>query len=134
MTGGMVEQQARITEAARMAQLAVEEFGIDSEFIIEETKANNTIQNALYVRDILKTRLVQSVTIVTSAFHMTRAQKIFQFILGPSPGPLGEVKYFETSDAMMEPANLANHHKIEKFMIEQLTTHLKGIQPLWVQN
>jgi uncharacterized SAM-binding protein YcdF (DUF218 family) len=63
-------------EAAMLArQLA--DWGVAPERIIVEDRARNTHENAVYAQEIARARGFERVLIVTSAFHMPRAEECF---------------------------------------------------------
>jgi uncharacterized SAM-binding protein YcdF (DUF218 family) len=67
------------TEAEYLArQLAA--WGIDPSRVIVENQANNTRENATLVQAIVKERGLSSLVVVTSAFHMPRAQGCFRAV------------------------------------------------------
>jgi len=55
----------------------LEDWGIASDRILLEDRAKNTRENALYSQEIARARGLSRVLIVTSAFHMTRAEACF---------------------------------------------------------
>jgi uncharacterized SAM-binding protein YcdF (DUF218 family) len=67
---------AAFGESAMLAR-QLEEWGIARDRILVEDKANNTRQNALFSQQIARERGLSSVVIVTSAFHMVRAEECF---------------------------------------------------------
>jgi len=73
------------SEAAAMADHAVE-LGVDSERILLEEEAEDTIGNAYYARSVLDERApdVTTVAVVTSCYHGRRAGYVFGKCLGPS--------------------------------------------------
>jgi uncharacterized SAM-binding protein YcdF (DUF218 family) len=64
-------------ESHLMARL-LEEFGIPRDVMLLEDKSRNTRQNAVNASSIIKQRDIKSVLLVTSAFHMRRAQAVFE--------------------------------------------------------
>jgi len=54
--------------------------GVPSSAIIVETKANNTIENGLYSKELMQKNGFTNALLVTSAFHMRRAEMIFRTI------------------------------------------------------
>jgi uncharacterized SAM-binding protein YcdF (DUF218 family) len=77
ITGGLAG--GRINEAEVLkGQLA--EWGIDPERIIEEGRAMNTRENAVFSAEIVKERGFDKLVLVTSAFHMKRAADCFRAI------------------------------------------------------
>ncbi|GAQ95714.1 hypothetical protein TAGGR_3190 [Thermodesulfovibrio aggregans] len=75
VSGGAVE--GKISDASAMASM-LKELGVEPEKIIEEDKSRDTYQNALYVSEICKERNFRKVIVVTSAYHMKRAMKLFK--------------------------------------------------------
>jgi uncharacterized SAM-binding protein YcdF (DUF218 family) len=67
----------RIAESGYMAA-DLKDHGVDPDRIIEETKAVNTRDSALFVPPILKERGVKQFVIVTSQQHIARALKAFR--------------------------------------------------------
>jgi uncharacterized SAM-binding protein YcdF (DUF218 family) len=55
----------------------LEDWGIAKERIIIEDRARNTRENAVYTKEIVRARGYERVLIVTSAFHMVRAEECF---------------------------------------------------------
>lgn len=74
MTGGAAHNQH--TEAEVMADFAHSQ-GVPSEAIVRENQALNTIQNAYYSVEIMKTRGWKSAEVVSSPSHIRRASLIF---------------------------------------------------------
>ncbi|HTY53618.1 MAG TPA: YdcF family protein, partial [Candidatus Binataceae bacterium] len=64
-------------EAVSMAQM-LEFIGIPDSAIIQEPDSLNTHQNAVNVKEILNTRRIHRVLLVTSAMHMPRAMLVFK--------------------------------------------------------
>lgn len=65
------------SEAALLKIFAMKR-GVDEERIILEEKARNTYENALYTKDLVESRGYKRILIVTSAYHMKRAQLCFR--------------------------------------------------------
>lgn len=74
-----------ITESGYMA-MDLKIHGVDPDRIIEETKAANTRDSALFVPAILKAHGVKQFVLVTSQQHITRALRAFQKV-GWNPIP-----------------------------------------------
>jgi uncharacterized SAM-binding protein YcdF (DUF218 family) len=77
------------SEAAVMARLLQESWGIDSSAIIIEDRSKNTHENGENVRALFEQRrLKKNIILVTSAMHMYRSNAIFKkygFIVHPAP-------------------------------------------------
>lgn len=67
---------AASSESAMLAR-QLEEWGIARDRIIIEDRARNTHENAVYAQQIARERGLDRVLIVTSAFHMVRAEECF---------------------------------------------------------
>ena len=66
-----------IPEAKAMRDLLLE-FGVEEKDIYADLRSRDTHENAKYVRKICSRIGCKSITLVTSAFHMRRAKKIFE--------------------------------------------------------
>ncbi len=55
----------------------------DSEAVILEKVSRNTLENALYARNLIVQRNIRSITLITSRYHMKRATLIFRNALPP---------------------------------------------------
>ena len=67
------------SEAQDMTKL-LELMGIPSAAIIQEGKSVNTHENAIFTQKILEEQGIETILLVTSAFHTPRALKIFQHL------------------------------------------------------
>ncbi len=78
IVSGGLGRRATITEAEAMKNFLVEQ-GIDAERIIKEDKATSTHENIKYTKEILtEMSLDYEINLLTSNFHMYRAEKIAQ--------------------------------------------------------
>ena len=77
LTGGAAEN---FKPEAQLAAGFLEEQGIPSEALLLETKSRNTRQNASYSLEIMEAQNINHILLVTSAFHMRRAQATFERI------------------------------------------------------
>ncbi len=64
------------TESTDMKDILMD-FGIPKENIIEENRSRNTVENALYVKEIMEAKGIKKILLVTAAVHMRRAMMIF---------------------------------------------------------
>lgn len=65
---------------ARVLADQLEEWGIGRDRILLEERARNTRENATYVAEMVRARGMRKVLVVTSAFHMPRAQACFRAV------------------------------------------------------
>ncbi|AFZ25286.1 hypothetical protein Cylst_3119 [Cylindrospermum stagnale PCC 7417] len=78
LSGGRIDWRGSGSpESADMANVLTS-LGIPSEAIVQEPNSFNTYENAENVRQILESRGIRRVLLVTSAMHMPRSLKIFQ--------------------------------------------------------
>ena len=64
-------------EAVLMAEI-LQQMGVPETSILQERVSRNTRENAQYTRDLLEKNGVKKVLLVTSAFHMRRAETMFR--------------------------------------------------------
>ena len=76
-TGGAPLGQGDDAEADVMRRWLVD-LGVDEADVFTESHANNTWQNATYIKALLTEKQVQTVVLVTSAWHMPRAVWCFE--------------------------------------------------------
>ena len=67
------------SEAEDMAKI-LKLMGVPSEAILEEGNSVNTYENAIFTQKILEEQGIEKILLVTSAFHLPRAWKIFQHL------------------------------------------------------
>jgi len=66
-----------IPEARVMRELLLQ-FGVDEESIHADLRSRDTRENALYVKKLCERLRCKRITLVTSAFHMYRAKRVFE--------------------------------------------------------
>lgn len=71
-----------VSNAESMQQLAIKA-GIPEDKILTEKQAKNTFDNAKFVKDLIQSRGMDSIVLVTSPYHQRRAYLTFRQILGP---------------------------------------------------
>ncbi len=76
VSGGTMRSDAT-PEASDMAEV-LRFAGVPESAIARETKSLNTYENAVYVREILASRGIHRILLVTSAIHMPRALLVFK--------------------------------------------------------
>jgi len=78
LSGGLLDWDVQTsTPAQDMAEL-LKLMGIPSESLWLQTESRNTYEDALFCARLLKTKGIQRILLVTSAWHMPRAVKLFQ--------------------------------------------------------
>ena len=77
--GALPWMQAAETEADATAEF-LREMGVPDNKIIKETRSGTTRQNAQNTKQILKTRNIHRIILVTSAWHMRRAEASFEHL------------------------------------------------------
>lgn len=65
------------SESADMAEI-LKTLGVPASAILQDPTSLNTYQNAVNVRQIIKTRGIRTILLVTSAMHMPRSLQIFR--------------------------------------------------------
>jgi len=73
----LIESWRLISEAEAASQL-LQEWAVPRQAILVEDRSRNTRENALFSRQILQSRGVSRILLVTSATHMPRASAVFQ--------------------------------------------------------
>ena len=73
MTGG---PKFSSSEAQFMKDFAID-LGVRSEDVVIETQSLSTMDHVFYLEDIFKEKNIQSIVIVTSLFHTSRAYNVF---------------------------------------------------------
>jgi uncharacterized SAM-binding protein YcdF (DUF218 family) len=77
VSGGFIEFfGSTVPESEAMTELLVA-LGVPEAAIIQEDRARNTYENALYVKEIVAARGDEELLLVTSAMHMPRSMAIF---------------------------------------------------------
>ena len=75
VSGGDLGQRGT-SEAKLISQVLKQEFG--SKVLATEDKSSSTWENAKFTRQVLRTHGIKKVALVTHAWHMPRAVKVFQ--------------------------------------------------------
>lgn len=84
-SGGKTSPDCYYSESGMMLKLAIEA-GTNKNILVTEEKSTTTVENAIYVRELLEARKFDGVLyIVTSCYHMSRSIFIFRKII---PGVL----------------------------------------------
>lgn len=109
LSGGGDLSSALESEAKSMS-IFIQNLGVPSSALILEEKSRTTSQNASMTSDLLKGRGFNHILLVTSAFHMDRAQRLFKnegFIVEPiatdheaTIKPVGPYSYLPSAEAL----------------------------------
>lgn len=75
LTGGSPYNE-KIPEATLMKQVLSDSFGITDAWV--ETRSSNTAENAFFSQEILKSKNINKIYLVTHAWHMRRAVTMFR--------------------------------------------------------
>ncbi len=100
LTGGLQLNSDNCFEAEAMWAYALQK-NIPAEILIKENKALNTYQNAYHAVSLMKKRGMKSALVVTSDFHLKRANLIFEAynidhkMVASTSLSEGRQKYFE---------------------------------------
>jgi uncharacterized SAM-binding protein YcdF (DUF218 family) len=105
-TGGRIPWLGKVesSEAEDMG-LLLQRLGVPEEAIIKEGKSLNTRENAVFTKEILDRRNIDTIILVTSGYHMPRAKRVFEK-LGITVIPAA-TDFLSTSGARSD-LNLAN--------------------------
>ena len=77
LSGGVHNEEDYLPEAQAM-QIFLKDLGVPPSAMLLESRSLNTRQNARFTADLLQTRGLRKVLLVTSALHMRRAQALFE--------------------------------------------------------
>jgi len=78
VSGGSVFRDTE-SEAAAMKRFLTT-IGVPSGDILEEDRSRNTLENAIFTAELLEKKGINEICLVTSAFHMPRSVRIFEFV------------------------------------------------------
>ena len=79
VTGGATASKNKTaTEGGQMKDYLVKVKGLDANRIITETRAKNTVQNAVYTIEKLIEYNIKTITVITSDYHLRRGSILFK--------------------------------------------------------
>lgn len=122
------------TEAEVGKKYLVEHYGVSEDVILMETDSFDTIGNAWFAKEnCLIPNKIFDVKVITSEYHMSRSQLIFEWVLGPHY----DLEYFDVSSGMSS-RELVERGRLEKafikFMREHLMVAIKSGDPTQIQH
>ena len=81
VSGGRVQKECIHTEAYVMKKYLMDKYNIPSDKIIQESRSQNTIENAKYTLKIIQQRNIHfdKMIVVSSSFHLKRVSNIFKY-------------------------------------------------------
>lgn len=120
-----------IDECAASAKYLVRK-GLNSRKILLERTSMDTIGNAYFSRILfIEPMRLKRLLVVTSAFHMPRAQKIFRWVYGLKPAPFRwNVKFVSASDGGLEKDLIRMKANKERIALRKLAPLLKRIRTM----
>lgn len=77
LTGGSDPAHSAASEAEAMRQF-MRDLGVPAPALVLENRSRNTSQNAGYSSEILAGQGINRILLVTSAYHMPRARRLFE--------------------------------------------------------
>ena len=109
LTGGRIEWYGDGTSEAESMAVLMELMGVPRDAMVLESKALNTYENAVYVKQILEQKNIKQILLVTSAAHMPRSLAIFQHLkIDAIPAPTD----FTVSDRNIVENQLSTQSRI----------------------
>lgn len=123
MSGGSDMSTAATSEALAMRQFA-QDLGVPSAAILLEERSRNTRQNAQFTAEILKSKGVSRILLVTSALHMRRAVLLFEsqgLTVIPAATDHEARSNFSASDWLPEAGALEGSARAMKEIVGRLT-------------
>ncbi len=106
VSGGRVFGDESISEAQLMARVLRNEFGVPVRWL--EVNSRTTAENASYTAELLRAEGIESIVLVTHAWHMPRAVGVFeQTGLNVVPAPMGQGKGKRSSLRQWIPSAMA---------------------------
>ncbi len=138
LCGGSTNKKfPKLTEALLMATFLLEK-GVKKSALLLDEKSKDTIENAVFAKDIvLKKKLGTDLVVITSNYHLRRALSIFRHVFGSGYIITGKAShgYFlhrfrvilreweekQIETLLLETIPMGNHKKALKFVY----THMK---------
>jgi uncharacterized SAM-binding protein YcdF (DUF218 family) len=92
----VLEGSETLPEAEVMRRQALA-LGLSDDFLIIENESRTTMENAIFTKTLLENEGIESIILVTSAYHSRRARRIFHDVFG------------EKFHVSTQPAQTVNH-------------------------
>jgi uncharacterized SAM-binding protein YcdF (DUF218 family) len=122
VTGGATSDVEGITEAGQMAQWLMER-GVDSQRLIVETRAMNTLQNVQRIFGILNNTYpqIRELAVVTSDYHLRQCCTLFSAMGYHNAAQLGAAPVRVTGNAVNYTGKTVNDLHTQAWGICQIT-------------
>eukprot|EP00933_Yihiella_yeosuensis_P032974 TRINITY_DN2665_c7_g1_i1.p1 TRINITY_DN2665_c7_g1~~TRINITY_DN2665_c7_g1_i1.p1 ORF type:complete len:262 (+),score=61.08 TRINITY_DN2665_c7_g1_i1:65-787(+) len=116
-----------LSEAEAMLRMVLKK-GLNPEKVevLLDTNSVNTLENAVFARQLVEPRNLKQLYIVNSTFHMPRAKKSFELMFEGVDGVT--VETLESSDASLTEAERERENIVEPAMMERLPAHARIYQ------
>jgi uncharacterized SAM-binding protein YcdF (DUF218 family) len=127
LSGGRIEWFGKGTPESQDMATILTSIGIPTEALIQEPNSFNTHDNAVNVKQILESRKIKKVLLITSAIHMPRSLLIFQKQdIDVIPAPTDYlVSYSELEELTSTPKSAILNLIPDTNNIDQFTSALK---------
>jgi len=120
ITSGKGRDDFPVTESKAMADYLIEST-IPADAILQESLSKDTIQNAYFTRLLyMEPQQIHEFTVVTNAFHLNRAEHIFNWVYGADY----DIEFVTTGDDSIDRSDLEIRKKTES---ELLAYHLSNL-------
>lgn len=119
VSGGRVQKECIHTEAYVMKKYLMDTHNIPSDKIIQESRSQNTIENAKYTLKIIKQKNIQfdKIIVVSSSFHLKRVSNIFKYFYHQYSRRVNLM--FIPSDNGISGIKLKNRNENEKLYLKE---------------
>ena len=112
------------TSNALAMQLEASRSGIPNEAIILEERANDTYENALFTKEIIKSQGIKSLILVSSPYHQRRVYETFSYVLG------------DEGILLQNSPSIYSNWKVDNWWLSETNTHLTNeeiLKILWIK-
>ncbi|WP_135079247.1 YdcF family protein [Terasakiella sp. SH-1] len=77
--GGKTSRHHEVSEASVMAEIALKQ-GIEAHSVYLEDKSRNTLENALFAKEMMSAKQWNNIIVVTDRSHLLRARLVFRVL------------------------------------------------------